>query len=128
MELQAILSYSNNGNMADLTCFRALRKYSIAERDKKKSMKSPEKCPIHQCQKTFLRDVKISTNKLQFHHEIMETERDIQIQVYMHSRFLCDIWLYGICDQWLLGHRTIQTQMAILKDGLKIIVSGLYDT
>ena len=91
-------------------------------------MKSPNKCTIHQCQKTFLRDVKIWTNKLQFLQEIMETKRDIWIQVYMHSRVLCDIWLYGICDQWLLGHRTIRTQMAILKDGLKIIASGLYDT
>jgi len=46
----------------------------------------------------------------------------------MHSRVLCDIWLYGICDQWLLGHRTIWTEMAIMKDGLNIIAAGLYDT
>jgi hypothetical protein len=35
MELWAILSYNNNGNMADLTCCRALRELSIGERDKK---------------------------------------------------------------------------------------------
>jgi len=91
-------------------------------------MKSPNKCPIHQCQKTFLHDVKISTNKLQFHHEIMKTERDIWIQVYMHTRVLCDIWLYGICDKWLHWHRVIWTEMAILKVRLNIIAAGLYDT
>ena len=41
---------------------------------------------------------------------------------------MCDVWFYGICDQWLWRRRTIWTQMAIPKDGLNIKAAGLYDT
>jgi len=43
-------------------------------------------------------------------------------------RFLCDIWLNGIYDQWLRRHRIVWTYMVILKVGLKSMAVAFYNT
>jgi len=100
MKLQEILFYNTNVNVTDLTGFRALREGSFLERERKEIMKRPNECPVRQCQETFLRRIETGTNKLQFRHKNMETERYSSIEVYMHSEFCV---IYGFVGFMISG-------------------------
>jgi len=62
-------------------------------------------CQVHQCQETFLRDVEIWTNKLQFCHKNMQTEKYIWIEVCMHSEFCV---IYNIMGFVISGYEGIE--------------------
>jgi len=53
MKLHAILCYNNNGYMAVLTCFRALREYSIVEGEKRILLKEPNSVQYINAEKRF---------------------------------------------------------------------------
>ena len=60
---------------------------------------------MRQCRETFLRDVEIWPNKLQFLHKNMEREKDIWIEVYMHSEFCV---IYGFVGFMVSGNGGIE--------------------
>jgi len=82
--------------MADLTCFRALREWTFAERYKRTSQK---------CTRKVHRDVKFWTNKVQFRHMNMETERNICVEVYMRWEFCV---IYGFMGFMISGNGGIE--------------------
>ena len=95
MKLQAILCVQHEWQYGRSYMFWSTKTVIICWESVK------EKQENAQCQQTIIRDIEITTNKLQFIHKNMVTERDICIEVYMRWEFCV---IYGFMGFMISGN------------------------